>query len=266
MARNEGYADVNGTRLYYEVAGEGHPLVLVHGFSLDTRMWDAQVEAFAERFQVVRYDVRGYGRSAVPTVEGYYHADDLKGLCDHLGIEGAYVVGLSLGAAISLEFALANPERVDALVLVDPVMWVFDWTPTEGPSAWELGRSAGLEAARHRWLADPLFAPALRNPVSADPLTRIISEYSGWHWMNPDPGILPSPPASEHLEDVAAPTLVVVGELDVPDFQAVSEILYSRIPGAQKVVLTGAGHMSNMEVPDDFNATVLEFLGSVEGG
>src|SRR5690242_14712282 len=105
--KDEGFAEVNGTRLCYEVAGSGHPLVLVHGFTLDKSMWDDQFSIFAERYKVIRYDLRGHGKSAVPGAEGFYHADDLKGLLDHLGVGRAHLIGLSLGAAIVTEFTLA---------------------------------------------------------------------------------------------------------------------------------------------------------------
>ena len=101
------------TRLYYEVAGSGHPLVLIHGFTLDTRMWDDQFETFAREYQVVRYDRRGFGKSSLPVDEDYAHADDLAALLEHLGIDRAYVLGLSGGGASAIDFALTYPEAID---------------------------------------------------------------------------------------------------------------------------------------------------------
>ena len=109
MQIQQGFADVNGTRLYYEMVGSGHPLVLVHGFTLDTRMWDDQFEMFAGRNQVVRYDLRGFGKSALPTTEPYSHPDDLRALMTHLGIEHAFIIGLSLGGAVAVDFAVTYP-------------------------------------------------------------------------------------------------------------------------------------------------------------
>ncbi|HEY7490512.1 MAG TPA: alpha/beta hydrolase [Candidatus Tectomicrobia bacterium] len=117
-----GFADVNGTRLYYEVAGTGHPLVLIHGFSLDTRMWDDQFEVFAQGYQVLRYDLRGFGKSAVPTDTPYTHPDDLYALMTHLGIEHADIVGLSLGGAVALDFAVTYPRATDVLIPVDAAL------------------------------------------------------------------------------------------------------------------------------------------------
>src|SRR5690349_14993808 len=101
-AARTGVADVNGTRLFYEIAGAGPALVLLHGFSLDARMWDAQFAAFAQRYRVLRYDARGFGRSGVPGAEHYSHADDLHALLGHLGIAQAALIGFSLGGGIAL--------------------------------------------------------------------------------------------------------------------------------------------------------------------
>ncbi|MGA7730598.1 MAG: alpha/beta hydrolase [Chloroflexia bacterium] len=262
----QGFAEVNQTRLYYEVAGAGQPLVLVHGFSLDTRMWDDQYEEFARHYEVIRYDVRGYGRSAVPGSDGYYHADDLAGLLDYLGIREAHVLGLSLGAAIATEFVLAYPGRATALIAADPVLWGYAWSPEyEGSlgALWEAGRRGGVEAARALWWEHPMFAPAREKPGVAERLSRIVSDYSGWHWTHNDPGLLPERRAAERLEEIDVPALAIVGERDVPDFHTIIGILSARIRGARKVVLPEAGHMSNMEAPGRFNDAVLRFLGGI---
>jgi pimeloyl-ACP methyl ester carboxylesterase len=93
-----GFADVNGARLFYEIAGGGPPLTLLHGFSLDTRMWDDQCAALAQRYRVLRYDARGFGRSAVPTAERYSHAEDLRALLGYLEIAYTALIGFSLGS------------------------------------------------------------------------------------------------------------------------------------------------------------------------
>lgn len=261
------YTQVNGARLYYETVGEGFPLVLVHAFSFDSRMWDGQVAAFARHYHVIRYDVRGYGKSDVPTSEGYYHADDLKGLLDHLGIRRAHVLGLSLGAAIAIEFALAYPEKTGALVAADPVLWGYAWSSEYGASLAQLssvGRESGAEAANALWLAHPMFAPLREKPELEAWLRRSVAEYSGWHWTHNDPGLLPDPPAAYRLEQIAAPTLAILGELDAPDFHAITDIISQRVPNARKVVLPGVGHMSNVEDPKSFNETVLRFLADVD--
>src|ERR687894_2826224 len=116
-ASRSGFAEVNGAALYYETMGAGEPLVLLHAGIADRRMWDRQFEALAERYRVVRFDRRGFGRS--PLTDGpYAHHEDLRGLLDGLGIERASLVGCSMGGAAAIDFALRYPERVRAMVLV----------------------------------------------------------------------------------------------------------------------------------------------------
>src|SRR5919112_4353346 len=117
MHREIGMAEVNGARIYYEVAGEGEPLVLVHAGIADSRMWEGQVAAFAARYRVVRFDLRGFGKTEM--VEGpFSHHEDLRGLLDFLGVERTHLVGCSMGGGAVLDFALEYPERVGDLVLV----------------------------------------------------------------------------------------------------------------------------------------------------
>ncbi|MCI0575581.1 MAG: alpha/beta fold hydrolase, partial [Chloroflexi bacterium] len=149
------FAEVNGTRLYYEVAGAGPPLVLIHGYTLDTRMWDDQFEAFAQHYQVIRYDLRGFGRSAMPTGESYTHHEDLKALLDHLGLARAHILGLSLGGGIAVNFALAYPEATQSLILVDTsVLGGFEWPEELG--RWfarihSAARDGDMRLAKQHW-------------------------------------------------------------------------------------------------------------------
>lgn len=265
--KETGFADTNDTRLYYEVAGKGEPVVLVHGFSLDTRMWDEQFIELAKQYRVIRYDVRGYGRSDVPREgEPYYHADDLLGLLDHTGTDKAHIIGLSLGAAIACEFVVAHPERALSLVAADPVVWGYEWSLEYQASLgalWGAGKAGGIAAANALWLKHDMFAAAMQNEHVAEKLTAIIGDYSGWHWVNDDPGKLPEKPAFERLEEFRLPVLAIVGERDVADFHRITTEMRERIPGARKVVLPNVGHMSNMEDPARFTDTVLEFLAEV---
>src|SRR2546421_4086278 len=114
-----GFAEINGTTLYYEVAGAGHPFVLVHGHLLDRRSWDEQFAVFAQRYRVVRYDQRGFGDSGLITPgEPYSDRQDLYALMQFLGIERAYLMGVSGGGALAIDFTLEHPEMVDALIPV----------------------------------------------------------------------------------------------------------------------------------------------------
>jgi pimeloyl-ACP methyl ester carboxylesterase len=120
---------VPGGELYFEVEGAGIPVVLVHGLALDARMWDDQVPALAGVATVVRYDLRGFGRSSRDASTPYSHAGDLWLLLDHLGVGEAVLVGLSMGGRIVVQAALVAPERVRALVLLDAVLDGVPWDP-----------------------------------------------------------------------------------------------------------------------------------------
>jgi pimeloyl-ACP methyl ester carboxylesterase len=248
--------------LHYDIAGQGPPIVLAHGFALDSRMWDDQVPELAARYSVIRYDLRGFGKSGMRD-EPYTHAEDLKGLIDRLDLGRVALMGLSLGGGAVINFAIAYPDAVRVLVLVDPSLGGFAWSKDMIDSqhdAETAARERGVDAARDRWLQHPLFAPAMVNPRSEGAIRGMVSDYSGWHWKNRDPGRPFKPPAIQRLADIKVPTLIIVGELDTPDFHAIANTLEQGIRGATKVTVPGVGHMANLEAPERFNEIVMEFL------
>ena len=262
--RRTGFAEVNGTRLYYEVAGSGEPVVLVHAFTLDTRMWDDQFEVLARDFRVIRYDARGFGKSAAPNSgEPYSNAEDLAALLEQLDARRAHVVGLSMGGRFALDYAVTYPDGPRSLVVIDGVIggwqWSREWIAAYAPIV-EAGRRRDVAQAKSLWLGLALFAPArARAPVGAR-LKQMVDDYSGWHFVNQNPERAVSPPAVGRLGAIRAPTLVVVGELDLPDFQRMSERLEHDIPGARRATIPGAGHFANMEAPDGVTRALREFL------
>ncbi len=261
-----GIAEVNGAKLYYEQMGDGHPMILIHGFSVNTRMWDDQFENFAKYYKVVRYDVRGFGKSSIPE-EPYSHSKDLSSLMEFLAIDKAYLIGLSMGGGIAIDFTVEYPEKVDALIPVDMALSGYKWSDefvqrsfVKYPS---IARNEGVSEAIQEWLDDPLFAPALKNSPVGKKLKDIVSSYSGFHLLNPDPQIQMEPPAIERLSEIRVPTLIVLGELDTPDFHLIADTLVSRIKGAKRIVIPDAGHIINMEKPAEFNKIVLDFLANI---
>ena len=262
-----GTAEVNGTRLYYEVAGQGAPVVLVHGLGLDTRMWDGQFELLAGHYRVIRYDVRGFGKSALPTGAEFRYADDLRALLDSLDAPQAHLVGLSMGGRIALHHALLYPDATLSLTLVDSALDGFGWSEQFGDSLDAIAahaRQAGAKAGNEMWLQHELFAPARERAECRAQLAQIVGESSGWNWLNEAPVRGLDPPAAERLNEVRVPTLVVVGERDLSDFQGIADRLAAEIPSARKIVMNGVGHMSNMEAVSAFNSIVLDFLRGVE--
>jgi pimeloyl-ACP methyl ester carboxylesterase len=255
---------VVGASLHYEDVGTGPAVVLIHGFSLDMRMWDPQVAELAAAFRVVRYDCRGFGISgpldpAVP----YTHAADLIAMLDYLSIEQATLVGLSFGGQVALKTALAAPERVLALVLLDSLLDGVPWDEESKAGLTELSsqlRAGGLIAGRKAWLAHPLFAAAQRRPELSTKLAEMVADYPGQHWLGQDPHRPDSAAPIELLERLTIPALVIAGELDVPGFRVMTDVLGQRLPLAEKVIVEDAGHMVNMEQPAAVNALLLRFL------
>jgi pimeloyl-ACP methyl ester carboxylesterase len=259
-----GFAPVDGTRLFYEVKGAGPSIVLIHGGQLDCRMWDDQFTVLSKRFMVIRYDVRGYGGSFLPD-RLYSDADDVAGLLDYLKVDKAHIVGLSLGGRIAIDFALVHPRRVHSLTLAGPGL-----AGHESPNAaevdlrmWNLVKSArdeGPAKVSELWLKDPFMAPAMEQSRLVPLLERLARENAHCWLGNPVLQRSPKPLAAGRLQEVKAPTLLVIGNRDVPQATATVEALEQGIKGSKKVVMKGAGHMVNMEKPDEFNEALLSFL------
>ena len=116
VASQASFAAINGTKMYYEIKGEGHPLVMIHGLPVDSRMWDAQFDELSKQFQVIRFDLPGYGRSHVHH-EDYHLLKDIKSLLEYLNIERMNLLGLSVGGKLGIEFTIEHPEMVDSLIV-----------------------------------------------------------------------------------------------------------------------------------------------------
>jgi 3-oxoadipate enol-lactonase len=263
-AQIESFFCADGGQLSYSTAGTGQPVVLIHGLGLDASMWEPQWLPLQREFRAVRYDIRGFGASTLPTGP-YSHSDDLLALLDFLDARPAHVVGLSMGGRAALQIALEHPDAVRSLTLIDPALDGFSWSEgwtRQMKAIQATARNGDLEAARQLWLAHELFAPARRSPQLAAELTTMVEGYSAWHWCNPDPLRRASSPAIRELARVSHRTLVLVGELDLADFQAIARRLAADIPHATLHTIAGAGHMANMEAPDAVNDLLLAHLRS----
>lgn len=256
----------NGITTYYEEEGSGPAVVLIHGHSADGRLWDGQFAFLAANgFRAVRYDVRGHGLSDAPssgyTFENY--ALDLRDLLDHLRIDRAHLVGLSMGGGIALTFALDNPLRAASLTLLSSCLPGYAYSPEYEDDIERLRdavRSEGATAFAERWLEHPMFAPIRRSPDRFDFLRRIVAGYSAANYLDETEYTLPERRPSDRLHEIAAPTLVMAGALDLPDFLLIAEILAANIPGAHRLIVPDAGHVLNLEAPDEVNGALLSFL------
>jgi pimeloyl-ACP methyl ester carboxylesterase len=257
---------VNGSTLYYESAGRGPVVVLLHAGNLDRRVWDPQFLPLAREHRVIRYDLRGYGRSG-PADAPFQHHEDLRALLDTLGVARASLVGLSGGGRIAIDFALTHPERVDRLVLASPGLsgWVYaDASDTayfaEARRARDRGDAAALGLA---WLGSAYTRPAMARPELVGPL-REMAAANGKVWMarlqHGDLERVADPPALHRTAELRVPTLVVVGARDTPDIRAIADTLAATVPGVRLARIENAGHLVNMEAPQRFTALVRAFL------
>ena len=262
VAIKSGFAPVAVPTLYYESAGQGETIVLIHGGQMDRRMWDRQFSNLATKYQVIRYDVRGFGQSPA-AIMPYSDDDDLLALLDHLHVAKAHLVGLSLGGRISLDFALTHPERVSSIVLVGPGMSGFDWSKESQQSFMAVVNAIqrdGPQRAVEMWLKDPYMAPAMERRDIAQRLRELATDNMRAWVSNDALARSIDPPAAKRLKSVRVSTLVIVGSRDVPDIQRIVERISREVPGAKKVVIEGAGHIVNMEKPEDFKRVLSEWL------
>ena len=234
------------------------------GWAQDLLIWDAQARDFAARYRVLRYDRRGFGRStghADPSAD----PDDLRILLDSLGLEKAAVLGLSAGSRAALNFAVAFPDRVSALVLYGqgPVPGFKPMPP--GPDLMttfrETARTHGLDSLGSLIRAHPLAWMPPDRPDLQDTLRAQWARYDGRDLLDPGTPSGRVPDARmDQLGGIAVPTLLISGDHEMPLFRQIADTLVRRIPGARRVEIANGGHGAHFAQPDAFNSAVLEFL------
>ncbi|MER6534491.1 alpha/beta fold hydrolase [Streptomyces sp. 900105755] len=249
--------------LAYETAGEGPPVVLVHAGVADHRMWDAVVPSLADVHTVIRYDLRGFGESAVPAGP-FRETDDLRSLLDHLGHERVRLVGASWGGRVAVDFTLTHPDRVHSLAILaapwprypwSAEMIAYDEAETAALDAGDL--DAAVRVNLDMWLRGPArawddvadeLAERLRGPLRTSLVNQAVV---GRHSRGP---------ATGDLAAVSVPALVGVGKLDVTDFQDIARRYASAIPGAHLVEFATAAHLVALDAPAELSSVLREFL------
>lgn len=244
----------DGVELYYEVHGQGVPVLLTHGYSSSSHMWEGQVGPFSKHFQLVRWDMRGHGRSDYPADQGAYSEEatvaDMAAILDAVGAKTAVIGGLSLGGYMSLAFHLKHPERTQALLIIDTGPGYKKDEPREGWNVNAIKRAEKLEAEGL--------------PKGGGAETRTAPHRSADGLAKAARGMLTQRDSRviESLPNIDVPSLVVVGADDAP-FIAASDYMAAKIPGAKKLVIPNAGHASNIDQPKAFNDGVLGFLANL---
>jgi len=266
-----GVATINGAGLAYETAGSGRTVVLVHAGICDRRMWDPQFDRYAERYRIIRYDLRGFGDS--PMVAGpFSHAEDLVALLDELDAGAAIFIGASMGGSAALDVALSHPDRVDALITVgsspkgskadDPVLAE---AYEEAGKAFETGDLDRVNEIEMRiWFDGPHRSPdevdpSLRSSVSAMNLRALQHERE-------IEGDEQAPPfrANDRLHELTIPVLAVVGSLDRIGAVEGSRRIADEVTRGQFAEIPGTAHLPSMERPRAFDDLVLPFLAALD--
>ena len=254
-------AMINGIDIAYRDEGTGSPMLLIHAFPLHSAIWELQIAAFSPHHRVIAPDLRGLGASARGSGAASLdqHADDLAALLDHLGIENATVVGLSLGGYISFALWRRHRERVAALILADTRAGADSEEGKQGREKnAQLTEEHGPGAIADQMLPkllSPNAPAALREQVRA-----IIESNDRAGIAAALRAMAARPDSTLLLATIDVPTLVIVGAEDALTPPSESEAMFNAIPGCRIAVLPGAGHLSNLEAHEAFNAQVAEFL------
>jgi pimeloyl-ACP methyl ester carboxylesterase len=273
MKTNQGYMDLSDGQIYYETAGDGFPLVLSHAAFLDSRMFDDVWEPLARHFHVIRYDMRGYGRSS-PVNGPVSRRADLDRLFEHLGITQAHLVGCSYGGELALDLTLEHPKRIASLTLVDSTPSGFELKGEPPRYMMEMFDAVqqgdvdrGSELQIRIWLDGES-----REPEQVDPdlrkkaleMNRISVMQKTYLIADSQPVDPLDPPAVKRLEEIACPALIVVGSLDHPEILRAADEMVARISNARKVMFEGSGHVPSYEQPERFARELLDFLQGVK--
>ena len=251
--------DRDGVNIYFEVHGDGPPLILTHGYSSTSAMWQGQVEALSKHHKLILWDMRGHGRSDYPNDGALYSealtVGDIAALLDEVGAKKAIVGGLSLGGYMSLAFYRAHPERVSALLIIDTGP---GFKKDDARAAWNKRALDTAERFDREGLEVLKSASCERSSVSHRDARGLALAARGMLTQR-DAQVI------EVLPEIKVPSLVVVGADDAP-FLAASDYMAAKIPGAQKAVIPAAGHAVNIDQPEAFIEAVLPFLDGLSKG
>lgn len=263
-----GYASIDNARIYYEIAGQGTPLLMIHAGVADRRQWNNEFADLARSHQVIRYDMRGYGRSE--PVEGEFsHMSDLAALLDALEIhEPLVIMGCSMGGGLAMDFALTHPARVKALIMVGSAPSGLELDVESSPKYAEAEKAfeAGDLDLVNELETQIWFDGTGRTPEQVDQsMRKLLSEMNRLALANEVKQLgkrLPNTqtPAFDRLGDLDIPVLVIVGAHDTPYILAAADYMIEKIPSARKVIIADAAHLPNMDHPQEFQAIVKDFL------
>ena len=273
MTKQTGYCPVHNGELYFEVEGNSNApaVIFIHACICDHSMWDAQMAAFTKHYRVLRFDQRGHGASRTQDTD-YSPTQDLMDVMNHVGIGQAAIIGCSCGGELALDMAVAQPERVSAVIWVCGGLSGAPWPPPD-LETWEEMKYIGIletlseakkmdelaEAETHMWVNG---LGQAKDRASSAIYQRVLKTIKANQTRQDGKakGIPISPTATEQLGKLTLPVLLIIGALDVESTQWSASIILKGMPSAQQVVFEDAAHLPSMEHPQQFNQVVLDFL------
>lgn len=267
-----GYIDVSeGGRIYYEAEGEGTPVVLLHGHTLDLRMWDPQMDSLRAHYRVIRPEMRGYGHSSKMR-EGLHctHLDDIMTLLDSLHLTRYHIVGLSMGSFVASEMVALYPERLISATLASGNIRKAPGPSTPLTRSDEIkareriarNQAMGLDAYKHDWI-EQLLKGGSNSEQIRQSITQQIMDWDGWQALNMEGRLYYANEAWDTLRAKcpAVPTLILSGD---KEGKTRPNPMLEFLPRGRQEVIEDCGHMSNMEQPEVFTQLLLEHLRSAE--
>jgi len=255
---DSGYVNVDGGRLFYEVAGKGENIVLLHDGMVNRQIWDDQFPLLAKNYRVVRYDRRGYGKSTDPR-EKYSHIDDLNQVFIQLKVDKATIFGMSSGGRLAIDFTLTYPEKVRGLVLVGAVVSGFGYTShmtTRGGNLNPSEYSDPVKLDKYFIMDDP-YEIYSGNPKAKEKVMKLIPYLARDNKVPTKPA---SKVAIKCLSEIKAPTLILAGEYDIPDVHAHAGAINAGIQNSKREIIPKSGHLIPIEQPGLFYEAVFSFL------
>ncbi|RUT46956.1 alpha/beta hydrolase [Paenibacillus anaericanus] len=261
----EGNLKLDDGLLFYEVSGNGDPVVLIHGNFNDHQIWNEQVDSFSTHYKLIRYDLRGYGLSSTPK-SSFSNIDDLKALIDTLKIHNVTLVGSSMGGGIAIDFTLTYPHLVKALILVSPsingnpypmnMMW-------QGTKNYINLRLKGRKKAIESFITNRFwqyFIPSIKKEEARTKLINNIENPNNFCRFSPSLSVAVKPYAFNRLHEINKPTLIIISDQDHSFNKETAETLHKSIVLSSKIIMQDCGHLPFIEAPREFNQVVLDFL------
>ncbi len=259
--------NIDKASIYYEVAGTGQPLLFIHAGVADSRQWNNEFETFAPHYRVIRYDLRGFGKSK-PAAGEYSHLQDLTALIEHLGIaRPIIIIGCSMGGGLALDFTLANPGKVSALIMVDsaPAGLQLDVrTPEKFKDIQNANKKGDLDLVAE--LETQIWFDGDRKPTAVDQdMRKLAYEMNRLALSHDATGIGKQIPNTKELAvnnigKLDVPLLAILGIHDIPYMHAAIDYMDMKIPGIKTKIIDNAAHLPNMDQPIEFRDTIMGFL------